>query len=109
MGTVVGLGFLDLDLVLFWRDGILASYVDTVRIAHMSVAPTVSEVSRGRAVAVREDGKIEPELVAVVTNSRKHDCIHPTVATSGERLPEGFSHSCTGFLLDNQLFEVEVN
>lgn len=87
----------------------MASYADAVRIAHAPVAPTVSEVSRGRAAAAREDGKIEPELVAAVSNSGKFARFHPTVAVPGEKLPNGFSRSCAGFLLDNQLFEVEVN
>lgn len=87
----------------------MASYADTVRIVHASVAPTASQVYRGQAAAIREDGKIEPELVAAVINSGKHDRIHPTVAAPGKQLSVGFSCSCTGFLLDNQLFEVEVN
>lgn len=85
------------------------SYADTVRIAHAPVAPTVSEVSRGRVAVVREDGRIEPKLIAIVSNSEKHNRIHSTIATPGETLPEGFSCSCAKFLLDNKAFEVEVN
>lgn len=39
----------------------------------------------------------------------KHDKFHPTYAALYEILPDGFSQSCTGFLLCNKVLEVEVD
>jgi hypothetical protein len=86
------------------------SYADSLkeRIAHAPAAPTKIEGEQRKAAALKEDA-VEPELVAAVTNMGKFDKIHPTRAVAGEVLPKGFSRSCTGFLLCNEVLKVKVN
>jgi hypothetical protein len=87
-----------------------ASYADILKekLAHAPADPTRLEIERCREEALKEDA-VEPELVAVVSNMGKFDKIHPTRAVAGEILPEGFSRSCTGFLLCNEVLKVRVN
>lgn len=85
------------------------SYADRVRLEHAPTSPNESAVARGRVAAAREEGNIEPELVAAVANSGRNDRFHPTIAKAGEVLPEGFARSSAGFLLDTIVHEVKVN
>jgi hypothetical protein len=39
----------------------------------------------------------------------KHAEFHPTKAMEGEKLPNGFVHNCSGFLVDTNICEVKVN
>lgn len=52
---------------------------------------------------------VEPELVAAVTSMGRHTAIHLTKATPGEKLPEGYSRSSSGFLLCNTVLEISVD
>jgi hypothetical protein len=52
---------------------------------------------------------VEPELVAAITNLGQYAKIHPTKATPGEQLPPGLFRSKTGFLLNSQVWEVEID
>lgn len=86
------------------------TYADTLmdRLAHAPVAQGRSASSSKFKISQSENA-IEPELVAVVTNMGRFDRIHPTRASVGESLPAGFSRSCTGFLLCDEILEVPVN
>ena len=86
------------------------SYADALKekMAHAPVAPTSSSAERER-VEAQEGEAIEPEFVAAVTNMGRNAEFHPTIATPGEQLPEGYSRSCAGFLLCNTLSEVKVD
>jgi hypothetical protein len=90
-------------------EGSNGSYADALR-AKMAHAPTippkVAEVERAQAKMAEA---IEPELVATVTNLGKFEKFHPTRAVPREELPQGFERSCTGFLLCNEVLEVQVN
>lgn len=85
------------------------SYADTVRLQHVPCVLTTSKDGRARAVVVREEGLVEPELIAAVTSMGKFGKFHPTVAMSGEVFPEGFTRRCIGSLLDNNVIKVQVN
>jgi hypothetical protein len=89
----------------------MASYASAVRqgIAHAPVAPTTSEEGRKQSQAQRTENGVEPELVAAVTNLGQYAKIHPTKATPGEQLPLGLVRSSTGFLLNSQVREVEID
>jgi len=89
--------------------GIL-SYVDML-IERMEHAPTTArppDARSGSKSPSRHD-TIEPELIAAVTNMGRDAKIHPTKATSGESLPEGFARSYVGFLICNTVMEVSVD
>lgn len=78
------------------------------KIEHAPVASTAVADPRGRDASHREDA-VEPVLVAVVTSMGRHAKIHPTMATPGESLPEGYARSSTGFLICNTILEVKVD
>lgn len=78
------------------------------KMEHAPVAHT--EANAARDVTEDQRGEaIEPELVAAVTGIRRHAEFHPTIATAGEKLPDGFARSCAGFLLCNTVLEVKVD
>jgi hypothetical protein len=88
----------------------MASYADALRaqVAHAPVEPSRSEKVNMSAQEGKND-VVEPELVAAVTNMGKHAEFHPTVATEGEQLPEGYTRSGSGFLVCTTPCEVQVN
>ena len=67
----------------------MASFASVVRqgIAHAPVASTTSEIGKRVDQALRPENRVEPELVAVVTNLGQYAKIHPTKASPGEQLP----------------------
>jgi hypothetical protein len=89
----------------------MASYASAVRqgIAYALVAPTASEENKKLNQAYRVEDRLELELVAAVTNLGQFAEIHPTKASPGEQLPPGLIHSKTGFLLNSQVREVEID
>ena len=74
---------------------------------HAPLAPVLAQSNEGYGLDQKD--VVEPEFVAVVTNLGKHAKIHPTVATPGEVLPEGYARSLTGFLICNKILEVKVD
>lgn len=76
---------------------------------HAPITLSVSEEVRARVEAVRDEGKVEPELVAAVTNNGRFDRFHPTIAKPREVLQPGFLRSCSRFLLNNTVTKVKVN
>ena len=89
----------------------MASFASVVRqgIAHAPVASTTSDRDRKVEQAHRVENRVEPELVAAVTNLGQYAKIHPTKASPGEMLPPGLFRSKTGFLLNSQVREVEID
>jgi hypothetical protein len=78
------------------------------KLAHALADPTRMEIEKRREEALKEDA-VEPELVAMVSNMGKFDKIHPMRAVASEVLLEGFSCSCIGFPLCNEVLKVKVN
>lgn len=88
----------------------MATYADALKekVAH---APTVLSKKEREELTTKtiRDDTIKPELVAAVASMGKHATFHPTVAITGEQLPEGFVRSCSGFLVNTNVCEVKVN
>ena len=78
-------------------------------IVHALVASTTSEKDRKVEQAHKVENMVEPELVAAVTNLGQYAKIHPNKASPDEMLPPGLFHSKTGFLLNSQVREVEID
>ena len=89
----------------------MTSFASVVRqgLVHAPVASTVSEKGKREAQTHRLENRVEPELVAAVTNLGQYAQIHPTKATVGEQLPPGLFRSKAGFLLNSQVREVEID
>jgi hypothetical protein len=73
------------------------------------MAPTVLEEERKLDHAHRLENRVEPALVAVVTNLGEFTEIHLTKASPGEQLPPGLICSKAGFLLNSQVREVVID
>lgn len=86
------------------------SYADKlwVEMEHTPIEPPRSKIIHEQVEAAKDDA-VEPDLIVVVTNMGKFSKIHPTKATPGETLLEGFFRSNMGFLLSNEVVEVQVN
>lgn len=80
----------------------MASFASVVR-QGVAVASTASEKGKKAKQAHRPENRVEPELVAAVTNLGQFAKIHPTQASPGETLPPGLFRSKTGFLLNSQV------
>jgi len=87
----------------------MVSYTDTVRLKHAPTAPTASRDIKEKVAAIRDEGKVEPKLIAAVTSIGRHDIFHPMVSRLGEELPYGFGRSSTGFLFNNNVLKVRMN
>ena len=61
------------------------------------------------ASRVAKNDVVEPKLVVAVTNMEKHATFHLTMVVPSEKLPEGFVHSGSGFLVCTTPQEVQVN
>lgn len=87
-----------------------SSYVDVLKekLEHAPITQSTTSEELMRDAEMQGE-EVEPELIAAVTNLGKNAKIHPTVASPGECLPEGFSRSCAGFLLCNTILEVKVD
>lgn len=86
----------------------MASHADVLRtrLAHALVDPTASEGARTVEQSWR-GGTVEPELIAPTANLGKFAAIHPTWASPGEKLPDGFS-SCKAFSLNTKAVGVQL-
>ena len=89
----------------------MASFASVVRqgIAHAPIASTISEKGKRLEQSHRAENRVEPELVAAVTNLGQYAQIHPTKATPGEQLPSGLFRSKAGFLLKSEVRDVEID
>nr|PNR53184.1 hypothetical protein PHYPA_009559 [Physcomitrium patens] len=77
------------------------------RLAHAPMAPTTSKAS-WRVELVRKGDRVEPKLIAATANLGKY-AFNPIRAIPREHLREGLVRSCTYFLLNTQIVEVQLD
>lgn len=75
----------------------MASFADKVR--STNAVPSSNGQQRGEPVIPTTTDEIEEDLIEAITLQSNEAGIHPTKATDGEQLPEGYSRSYGGFFL----------
>lgn len=84
------------------------SYIDSMgaRMVHAPIILMWSKRKRGH-IQVGKDKTVEPKLVVGIISIAKHDKFYPIRIASKEVLSFDFPHSCTKFLLCNNVLKVE--
>lgn len=85
----------------------MASFADKVR--STNALPSSNGQQRGQPVIPTMTDEIEEDLIEAITLQSNEAGIHPTKATDGEQLPEGYTHSYGGFLLRQEPRIVRVD